>query len=195
MSETYLLTCDDIHPARAESTSMALTASRTTADQARRSWARSIASDAHSLFHLRMPTTAGPMSRLRSSFSVVAQVFSCPPVRLRQIRGTPELISSRTNSPGARRTNEDGAATEALARLGAVDVGGELRRDPDRDGYTFRCGASNRCRRLRLVSCPPRGAATSHIHRVGWSGLLPCVPGSWFCAKSPVLTTGPYVAG
>ncbi len=69
-------TCDDIHPARAESASMALTASRTAADQARRSWVRPIASDAHFLFHLRMPTTAGPMCRTRSSFSVVAQVLS-----------------------------------------------------------------------------------------------------------------------
>ncbi len=77
-------TCDDIHPARAESASMALTASRTAANQARRSWARSIASDAHSLFHLRMPTTAGPMSRTRFSFSVAAQDFSCPPGSLRQ---------------------------------------------------------------------------------------------------------------
>ncbi len=119
-----VLTCDDIHPARAESASMALTASRTAADQARLSWARSIASDGHSLFHLRMPTTAGPMSRPRSSFSVIAQFFSCPPVRLRHVRGTSGLISSRMNPPGARdRINEDGAATEALARLGAVDVG------------------------------------------------------------------------
>ncbi len=99
----YLLTCDDIHPARAESASMALTASRTAADQARRSWARSIASDAHALFHLRMPNTAGPMSRTRSSFSVAAQVFSCPPGRLRHVRGTSGLISSRMISPGARR--------------------------------------------------------------------------------------------
>ncbi len=100
----YILTCtcDDIHPARAESASMALTASRTAADQARRSWARSIASDAHSLFHLRMPTTAGPMSRTRSSFSVAAQVFSCPPVRLRQVRGTSGLSTQNVDDHAER---------------------------------------------------------------------------------------------
>ncbi len=50
------------------------------------------------------------------------------------------------------RTNEDGAATEELARLGVVDVGAELLREPDRGGYTFRCGASNRCRsRVNVV--------------------------------------------
>ncbi len=65
-------TCDDIHPARAESSSMAVTASRTAADQARRSWA-----------------------------------------------------------------NEDGAATEVLAKLVAVDVGGELRTEPDHGDYIF----------------------------------------------------------
>ncbi len=54
------------------------------------------------------------------------------------------------------RTNEDGAATEELAKVVAVGVGGELRTEPDRGGYTIRCGASNRCRRLRVVSCPPR---------------------------------------
>ncbi len=44
------------------------------------------------------------------------------------------------------RTNEDGLATEELARLEAVDVSVEVHREPDRDGYTFRCGASSRCR-------------------------------------------------
>ncbi len=60
----YYSTCDDIHPARVESVFMAFTASRTAADEARRFWAKSIASDAHSLFHLWMPTTAGPMRRI-----------------------------------------------------------------------------------------------------------------------------------
>ncbi len=62
---TYLFTYDDIHPARAQSASMAFAASRTAGDQVRRSWARSIASDVNSLFHLRMPTTASPMSRTK----------------------------------------------------------------------------------------------------------------------------------
>ncbi len=47
------------------------------------------------MLHLRMPTTVGPLSRTRSYFSVVAQVFNIPPVRLRQVRGTSGLISSR----------------------------------------------------------------------------------------------------
>ncbi len=46
---------DDIHSARAESASIACSASRTVADQVRRSCARSIVSDAYSLFHLRVP--------------------------------------------------------------------------------------------------------------------------------------------
>ncbi len=36
-----------------------------------------------------------------------------------------------------KRTNEDGAATEELAKLGAVGVGGELCREPDRGDFTF----------------------------------------------------------
>ncbi len=89
---THLLACDGIHPARDESASMAYAAFWTVANQARRSWAKSIASDIHSLFHLRVLTTAVPMCRTRFSFSVAAQVFSCPPVRLRQVRGTSGLI-------------------------------------------------------------------------------------------------------
>ncbi len=92
-------TCDDIHPARAESASMAFTA----ADRAQRSWAKPIVTDAYFLFHLRMPTKTGTMIRRRPSFSVTAQAFSCPLVCLRQVRGTSGLSSSRMNSPGARR--------------------------------------------------------------------------------------------
>ncbi len=36
--------------------------------------------------------------------------------------------------------------TEELAKLGAVDLGGEQRKEPDRGSNTFRCGASNSCR-------------------------------------------------
>ncbi len=70
-----------------------------------------------------MSTKAGPTSRTMSSFSVVAQVFNRPPVRLRQVRGTSGLAGSVTEP------------TEELAKLVAVGVGGELRTELDRGGY------------------------------------------------------------
>ncbi len=96
---SFICTCDDIHPARADSASMACTSSRITANQARRSWARPPARDAHFMLHLRMSTTACSMSRTGSSFSVVTQVFSDPPVRLRQVRGNPRLQAHYKRRP------------------------------------------------------------------------------------------------
>ncbi len=48
-------------------------------------------------------TSGCPMSLIGSTFSVAAQVFSYPPVRLRQVLGASGFISSHRKSPGARR--------------------------------------------------------------------------------------------
>ncbi len=65
------------------------------------------------------------------------------------------------------RTNKDGAATEELAKLVAVGVGGELRTEPDRGGNIFRCGASNRRQRLpRRTAIEQNGP---NYCRVAWA--------------------------
>ncbi len=47
------------------------------------------------------------------------------------------------------RTNEDGAATEELARLEAVDVVGELHREPDQRDLVFNHPVSLRAMSLK----------------------------------------------
>ncbi len=74
-----ILTWDGIHLRALEPASMATTASRTAAAQARRSCAQAIPIVIQSRFHRLRPKTSGPLRRTRSSLSVVLHVLSWPP--------------------------------------------------------------------------------------------------------------------
>ncbi len=155
----YLLTWDGIHLRAVTPASIATTASRNAAAQARRYCAQAIPIVIQSRFHRLRPKTSGPQSRARSSLSVVIHVVSWPPRFLRQWAGGSGLMTPRMISPAEieqrARTNEVDAEDAPEAELkGGVDD------EARHTGYDFGDGDSH-CRRPPGDVDPLRAAARS----------------------------------
>ncbi len=103
LSALLLLAFGGIHPGRVEpALPIALASSWTEALQARRSCASSLDTLTQSFLHRAWPKTRGPEVGSRSALTVVAHVFSWPPVRLRHVRGGVGRRRSLVSSPSGR---------------------------------------------------------------------------------------------